>query len=152
MTFSVSVPLITTLGCQKKYGNLVRHFPGCHNIHCVFKSSFEKWAHIFIKNPFSTSKLQLAKTHTHKKNSFTYIAAMHFKFYFTEHRFYGRLIGINNQKDYVFKCIWLALEQKSNHFNSCRNSELLACKCAEHSNRMRRPHCQLKERLILRML
>lgn len=43
---------------------------------------------------------------------------MYFKFYFTEHQFYARLIGINNQKDYIFKYIWLALEQKSNHFDS----------------------------------
>lgn len=48
---------------------------------------------------------------------------MHFKFYFTGHQFYGRLIGINNQKDYIFTYIWVALGQKSNHFDSCRNSE-----------------------------
>lgn len=105
------------------------------------KVVFEKWTYISIKILFSTSRLLLANVkQTNNQNLFTYIAEMHFKFYFTEYQFCGRLLGIDNQRTASSNTSGLL----SNHFDSFRNSEILTCKCAEHINRMRYPNCQLK--------
>lgn len=70
MTFPVSIPLITTLGCQQKYGSLIRHY---HNIQYVFKGSFWEMDIHFHKNSILYIKATTCKCKTNKQPEFIYL-------------------------------------------------------------------------------